>query len=424
MKRLPSQLPDMPLPDDQDVLVVEKKSEGKLKGTKFGDLKTAITSALQGLVNALQTDKIPYQNADKPVNLGVQGFNAGGVSVKGVSVLESADLLRKIDWETPCFIKTAYNEVKIKAGTSVVIGGTIVTYNSDTTIDLPALTAGEDYSVWVSENGDIEALHDPYENPAPKVGAIKIGGFHYSVVPSGESSTGNKTEADMVKIRGINEYSLWDLKFRWANGQPRGMVYTGGIWADIYMLSSEHITYGSSRFDQWIAGGATSNGRKLPKVPLKFGGNGSTTYGEFTWFVACELAKSHNKRLPSYEEFQAMAYGVNEGKSSADNSYETTAGKIEHYSNLTSACGIEQATGVQYTWGSDFAGVQGTGWKNEAGERGQIYGTVSSPVAVRLGGDRGSGSFAGSRCSVWSYQVWDSGWSSGVRCVGDHLQLA
>ena len=76
MKRLPSQLPDMPLPDDQDVLVVEKKSEGKLKGTKFGDLKTAITSALQGLVNALQTDKIPYQNADKPVNLNNQDLKS------------------------------------------------------------------------------------------------------------------------------------------------------------------------------------------------------------------------------------------------------------------------------------------------------------------------------------------------------------
>lgn len=83
MKRLPSQLPDMPLPDDQDVLVVEKKSEGKLKGTKFGDLKTAITSALQGLVNALQTDKIPYQNADKPVNLNNQDF-------KGVKDFESS----------------------------------------------------------------------------------------------------------------------------------------------------------------------------------------------------------------------------------------------------------------------------------------------------------------------------------------------
>jgi hypothetical protein len=82
MKRLPSQLPDMPLPDDQDVLVVEKKSEGKLKGTKFGDLKTAITSALQGLVNALQTDKIPYQNADKPVNLNNQ-------DLKGVKDFES-----------------------------------------------------------------------------------------------------------------------------------------------------------------------------------------------------------------------------------------------------------------------------------------------------------------------------------------------
>jgi hypothetical protein len=83
----PSQLPDLPAPDDQDVLVVEKKSEGKLKGTKFGDLKTAITSALQGLVNALQTDKIPYQNADKPVNLN----NKDLLNIKNLQVNEDTD---------------------------------------------------------------------------------------------------------------------------------------------------------------------------------------------------------------------------------------------------------------------------------------------------------------------------------------------
>lgn len=69
------------------------------------------------------------------------------------------------------------------------------------------------------------------------------------------------------------------------------MVKVGNDWYDIYLLNSEHITNGTSK------AGATTNGRAIPKIPLEYGGNGTLTYGKFTWFQACEIGKAHGKRL-------------------------------------------------------------------------------------------------------------------------------
>ena len=149
-------------------------------------------------------------------------------------------------------------------------------------------------------------------------------------------------------------------------------------------------------------------------------------YGKFTWFQACEIAKANSKRLISYSEFPTIAYGVLEGVSSATNSYETVAGKIEHYPNLTSKFGIEQAAGVQWIWGADLANYPTDtvwAWKANTDGRGQIYSTDNSPTAVVLGGDRVNGVNAGSRASYWSVCVWNSVWSVGCRFTCDHLEL-
>jgi hypothetical protein len=73
-----------------------------------------------------------------------------------------------------------------------------------------------------------------------------------------------------------------------------------------------------------------------------------------------------------------IAYGVSEQKSSSTDGYEVTVGKIEHYSNLTSKWGIEQATGNEWIWGKDVGGNRDEGetsweWHDKAGGRGQIY---------------------------------------------------
>lgn len=68
----------------------------------------------------------------------------------------------------------------------------------------------------------------------------------------------------MVKIRGINQYSFWDLKYR-PTASPRGKFLEGGVWYDIYLLNSEHITNGTSKAGATIAGGTTEYAEQFPK---------------------------------------------------------------------------------------------------------------------------------------------------------------
>lgn len=327
----------------------------------------------------------------------------------------------------PLFIKASASSIKIPSGFKVGVGSQVFKLATDYTLTLASnllvpetKTAGTDYYVYAKANGTF------YISSNKNITTDRlIGGFHYGLVGESEAATGNKTEADMVKIRGINAYSFWDLKYH-PVANSDGMVCIGKKWYDIYLLNSEHITNGTSKAGLFIAGGAASTGRAIPKIPLEYGGNGTITYGKFTCFQACEIAKAHGKELISYAEFPTIAYGVLEGVSSSTNAYEVVAGKIEHYPALTSKYGIEQATGVQWIWGADLANGYGTtdfAWKDNADGRGQIYSTSDSPTAVMLGGGRENGVNAGSRASVWHHYVWRSDWSFGCRFACDHLEL-
>ena len=343
--------------------------------------------------------------------------------VSDLSVFKKPDGYRN----RPLFSKIAPASFRVPTGFKVVVGDILVELESDVTVSLntdllvpESKTGGTDYYVYAKSNGAF------YLSANDAITADRlIGGFHYGLVGETEAATGNKTVADMVKIRGINQYSFWDLKYR-PVASSKGMINIGRRWYDIYLLNSEHITNGTSKAGATIAAGATTNGRAIPKIPLEYGGNGTLTYGKFTWFQACEIAKAHNKQLISYAEFPTIAYGVLEGVSSSVNAYEAVAGKIEHYPNLTSKYGIEQATGTQWIWGSDLANGYGTtdfAWNTNTDGRGQMYSTSNSPTAVRLGGSRGVGVYAGSRASHWSSYVWYSGWSTGCRFACDHLEV-
>lgn len=341
-----------------------------------------------------------------------------------------SELFIKPDYEIPLFVKISPNSFKVPLGTRIVVGGTTISLISDTILSLTAdldvgtKTAGTDYYVYARADSTF------YISANKTISSDRlIGGFHYSLVPENEALTGNKTEADMVNIRGINAYSFWDLKFR-PISNPEGMVYVGGKWYDIYLLNSEHIVNGTSKANATIAGGATTNGRAIPKIPLEYGGDGIVTYGKLTWFQVCEIAKAHSKELISYEEFMAIAYGVNEQKSSQTNAYEVVVGKIEHYSNLTSKYGIEQASGTQWIWGKNVGGNRdegSIGWAWRTGltdNRGNIYALHNNHItAVLLGGFRINSISSGSRASLWRHYVWASDESVGCRFACDHLKL-
>ena len=324
----------------------------------------------------------------------------------------------------PLFIKVSASSLKIPTGTSIIVGENTITLASDYTLDLNSnldtgiKTGGTDYYVYARTNGTF------YISANDAITADRlIGGFHYGLTGETEAVSGNKLEADMAKIRGINSYSFWDLKFR-PVASTKGMVFIGNKWYDIYLLNSEHITNGTSKAGLTIAGGALTQGRLYPKIPLQYGGNNTLTYGSFKWFHACEIAKAHGKELIDYAQFPTIAYGVQEN---VDASTQDGGGAtIQHYANLTSKFGIEQATGVQWIWGANLANYPTDAtwaWRNNTESRGQIYSTENSPTAVVLGGHRNNGVDAGSRASHWGSYVWDTYWSFGCRFACDHLQL-
>lgn len=337
--------------------------------------------------------------------------------------------ISKADRCTPCLVKTGAGTLAVKAGTTVYLSSGAVSFGAQTAITMPALTAGEDYSVWVLPNGTAQAVADPFSSPAtaPAPGALKIGGFHYGLVApgatpaSGGFSTsgftntgGNKvwTQADVDRIAGINEFSIWDLVFR-SKGEQHGMVLDPQTrtWWGIYLCSTNHIANGISRYNTDVASGTV-----LPRIPLTYGGDGTTTYGRLSLYEAVEIAASHACRLPSYEEFMSAAFGVTEGQ--AIGGATSTIPATTRQAGYTSRIGIEQATGHHWIIGAPFGSTGGAAWSGVG--RGSFYGTSGLPL---FGGARSSGSLAGSRCSSWDAAPSGSAWSIGLRAACDHLQL-
>ncbi|QXW17408.1 hypothetical protein KXJ72_11190 [Comamonas aquatica] len=332
--------------------------------------------------------------------------------------------LVKADPSQPCIVKTSATTLAIKAGTHVKIGNAYVSLTVQTAVVMPAvMTPGEDYAVFVHQDGTASAVADPYFDPAeaPVPGALKIGGFNYGLVASGTTVSGGSfattgagmiwTQADVDNIAGINAFSIWDLVYR-PKCDPRGMTRSdAGFWFDIYFCGTEHITNGTSRYNTDVASGTV-----LPKKPLIFGGNGTAKYTTLTWYEANEIALSHGKRLMSYQEFSSAAYGVTENVSIAGAA--STIPSTLRVAGYTSKFGGEQMTGNHYTWGGLAHGIAGASWVPGA-VRGQTFGTAYGAI---FGGTRDSAGNSGSRCASFANQAFGSNWFLGLRAACDHYQ--
>lgn len=317
----------------------------------------------------------------------------------------SYGLFYKADPATIAFTKTGSGTASIKAGSKVDVAGTLVEFSSATAITMPTLASGTDYAIWVKDDGTIQATTN--FSSAPGAGNWrKIGGFHYA--PGGHSGSpggGNTTPQ-------INEYSFWDLKFKPACPDPRGMVLVAGsFWADIYLLGVDHLTNGTSKYNVTIADGSSP-----PKIPTMFGGNGSTAYSSLTWWEANEVLCSWGKRSPSYQEFAALAYGTTEASSIGSDPGSTTWN-----ATYISKWGIAQATGNMWVWGDEFGGgAAGASYAANTGGRGSTY---QMENAVIFGGDWANTSSSGSRASNWASSPTNSSSAIGARGVCDHLIL-
>jgi len=314
-------------------------------------------------------------------------------------------LFYKTDSSTVAFTKTGAGTAQIKAGTRIEVGGTTVTFSSATSITMPTLTAGTDYAIWVKDDATIQATSN--YSSAPSAGNWRrIGGFHYA--PGGNAtgtSGGNTTPA-------INEYSFWDLKFRPACPDPRGMALVAdSFWADIYLLGVDHLTNGTSAYNVTIADGSSP-----PKIPTKFGGNGTAIYGAMTWWNTNDVLRSYGKRSPAYDEFAALAYGTTEASSGGTDPVSTIL-----RNTYTSKWGIMLATGNMWVWGANFGGgAAAASYAANTGGRGSTY--QMENVAL-FGGAWTAGSVSGSRSSTWNNSPTASVSSVGARGVCDHLIL-
>ena len=312
-------------------------------------------------------------------------------------------LFRKADPTTVLFTKTGAGTAETQSALYVDVNNTVLTIASGTSVDMPTLTAGTDYAIWAETDGSLQASTN--HTTPPSANARKIGGFHYAAGSNASAQAGGNTTAQ------INEYSFWDLKFR-PTCDPRGMTLVAdGFWADIYLTGVDHHTNGTSKYNVTIADGSSP-----PKVPSNFGGNGSTTYGSYTWFEVQELLASHGKRAPTQQEFMALAYGTTEA--SAIGSDPSTTNWDNAY---VSKWGCNQSSGCMWIWGLDRGGAYYTsGWNANTEGRGSEY---NAPNAALFGGDWLNGSYAGSRCSAWSFSASSSVNNIGSRGVCDHMIL-
>lgn len=330
----------------------------------------------------------------------------------------------------------AAQTVSLNQDIRATVGGKLRKWPASSAVTLPALVGGTDYAIYACADGTLQASAN-FSAPAgyDATNSTQIGGFHYAPGGNAAAQDGGDTTPQ------INPYSLWDLKWRPACADPRGMTLVAGrFWCDIYLTGIDVDANGSSRHGVTIADGASP-----PKVPAMFGGNGSATYGSFTWFEARELLASVGKDLLDYGEFAAASYGAKEAAGRGTDPETTGLGTSNTGSSnadekFTSRWGLMQSTGCMWVWGRDLISRITVGdapadaaalaadinsYTNRAVTKGRgsmyLQATSYGIAASLFGGLWYYGSSCGSRASSWAYQPWYSYGIIGARGRCDHL---
>jgi hypothetical protein len=326
---------------------------------------------------------------------------------------ESYGLFRKSDPSIVAWTKTADFAVSTGVTLYVEVNGGYVQINSGTVVSMPSPTVGTDYAIWAKPDGTLEATSN--HTSGPVAGSRKVGGFHYAAGSNATAQAGGNTTPQ------INQYSFWDLKFRPNCPDPRGMtLVSNSFWVDIYLCGVDHIVNGTSKYNVTIADGSAP-----PKVPTKFGGNGTNVYASGNWWNFMEVLQSHGKRGLTYSEFAAAAYGTTEATSAGGTDTPTTGvtgtGASLGWNVFTSKWGVIQSTGCFHILGDEFGGgAAAASWTANTEGRGSTY---QMENVVNFSGAWNDTSASGSRCSSWSVSPTVSNISFGVRGACDHLSL-
>lgn len=317
-------------------------------------------------------------------------------------------LFKKSLPRTRLFYSPSVNAISTSQQFYVEVGGSLLNIAANTSVVMPALVSGGDYAIYACSDGSLRAdLNWSYPTGYTSLNSRFIGCGHYA--PGGNAaaqSGGNTTPA-------FNAYSFFDLTYRPSRKDWRGMTTDpgDGFCVAIYLLNTNPDVNGASKYNVAIADGASP-----PKIPLVFGGNGSSNYANFNWWNASEALAAQGLRMPTYGEFSSFAYGTTEASSIG-----TDQGSTILNAAYTSKCGVIQSSGVMWVWGNEFGGgTAAASWAANTDGRGSTYQLEN---AVLLGGGWGDASDSGSRASTWFYSPPVSVGFIGARGVCDLLIL-
>ena len=307
------------------------------------------------------------------------------------------------------FTKTSATSLSIAAGSG--LNG--IRYPAPAAVTMPgSFSNNTDYAIWQHPTtGALVAAASFLTAPAGASGGAIVGCFHF--IPTGRPTGFNN--GSPTATAEILEFSIWDRTYRPSCPDPRGMAcINDAFWIDLYLAGSTSYASGAlSAVPSSTFGLTIADHRNPPLVPARYGGDGTLTYGSFSWYEASELAASFGKRLPSYGEFAAAAFGAPEQTSRGSDPGMVIWERV-------SVFGLAQATGVQWQWGADLAGNGSGGeWSATTEGRGSVYSTDAR--ALRLGGDYFYAANCGSRCGWWDFVPWNSYDNMAARFVAAHL---
>ncbi|MCH8517477.1 MAG: hypothetical protein LAT68_14220 [Cyclobacteriaceae bacterium] len=319
----------------------------------------------------------------------------------------------KTDSDKVAFKKTAAYEVQTSQLIRVVVNDVIVEIAEDTAVTMGSTpSVGSDMAIWIMDDGSLQVS----ANFSTLTNGVRVvGGFHHApggnatLDPDGDWS--NHTGGDTTPQ--INEYSIWDLKWRPSARDPRGLALVPGLqeWWGIYPMQNG-IEAGPLHMygvDPCRDGNA----------PYKIWADNSPPdrYTDATPMNIFELLASQGFRPPQPWNFQLAALGTTE-QTSVGGSGPGNTGDVgdRDRDRFTSAWGLFDITGVIRTWGSDSLPDNTQTGGVTQGRSNDIF-RISRFAA--LGGYWNLGSSSGSRCVLASTSS-VSGTDLGGRGVCSH----
>ena len=253
----------------------------------------------------------------------------------------TSDGFHKTDSTKVAWAKTGNDTAETNQDLTIFVGGDVVSVSSGTSIVMPDLTVGTDYAIWCAPDGTLEA--DESYSVAPTTGGRRVGGFHYA--PGGRAAL-ELDSGDGGTTPQIMETSFWDLKWRPAALDPRGLVLVGdgSFWAGMYHMSANHLTGPVHKYGV----DPCRDGNPPQNI------NGTDDYPDASPANIIEALQYHGFRAPNFWEFQLLAFGVSEERSIGGDGPGLTGDVSDREKDQqTSAWGVFDATGVLNQWGND-----------------------------------------------------------------------